>query len=252
MPAVLPLLLLLLGPADDKPKEQGERELKFGLDVAREGDSGRRPASVSRRPSCWIPTTFRPSTTWPLPWSSRGSSNKGPRGVRESPEAASPGNVYIQQNYDLFREADDKRNREVQEEVQPRARPAPRPPGLGLRELRRDPDRDAAPSRSSTYPRFRRVLVAGFVTDQANTDIDLPRGNRAPAPEPAPLGFQAARSLEPDARPSSTLSTRSAPVWADPEKWAQAEREQYLASKPIGSSKTPSSGERSARSIRTR
>ena len=37
MPAALPLLLLLIGPADDKPKEQGERELKFGIDVAKRG-----------------------------------------------------------------------------------------------------------------------------------------------------------------------------------------------------------------------
>jgi Flp pilus assembly protein TadD len=37
MPAALPLVLLLLAPSEDSAKEQGQRELKFGIDVAKRG-----------------------------------------------------------------------------------------------------------------------------------------------------------------------------------------------------------------------
>jgi hypothetical protein len=38
-----------------------------------------------------------------------------------------PGNLYIQQNYDLFREADDKRNRKKKPTSTPTPTPAPAP-----------------------------------------------------------------------------------------------------------------------------
>jgi Flp pilus assembly protein TadD len=38
-----------------------------------------------------------------------------------------PGNLYIQQNYDLFREADDKRNRKKKTASTPAPTPAPAP-----------------------------------------------------------------------------------------------------------------------------
>ena len=38
-----------------------------------------------------------------------------------------PGSLYIQQNYDLFREADDKRNRKAKKRAAPQATPTPTP-----------------------------------------------------------------------------------------------------------------------------
>ena len=39
----------------------------------------------------------------------------------------SPGSLYIQQNYDLFREADDKRNRKAKKRAAPQATPTATP-----------------------------------------------------------------------------------------------------------------------------
>jgi Flp pilus assembly protein TadD len=107
MPVAAPLLSLLLAAASSAGS--GEKEVGFGIDVARKG--------------LWHEARFRfekalllePDNASALndlavALEQQGEFDK----AREAYEKAlklRPGNVYIQQNYDLFREADDKRNR---------------------------------------------------------------------------------------------------------------------------------------------
>lgn len=103
---ILPLLALLL--AND-PMGSASDELRFGVEVARKG--------------LWLEARFRferavlldPENVSALnnlaiALEQQGEFDK----AREAYERAlklKPGSLYIQQNYDLFREADDKRNR---------------------------------------------------------------------------------------------------------------------------------------------
>ena len=110
--AVLPLLLLLSPVAVDAPatSTSSQEELRFGIRVARQG--------------LWQEARFRFERAARLdPNNAKALNNLGvaleQAGVfdeaRKAYERAlelKPGNLYIQQNYDLFREADDKRNRQ--------------------------------------------------------------------------------------------------------------------------------------------
>jgi Flp pilus assembly protein TadD len=111
MPAALPLILLLISSGDDKPKEQSARELKFGIDVAKRG--------------LWSEARFRFERAVALDQDSPQALNnlavaleqqgdfKGARAAYEKALKLKADDLYIQQNYDLFREADDKRNRKA-------------------------------------------------------------------------------------------------------------------------------------------
>jgi hypothetical protein len=96
-----------------------------------------------------------------------------------------PGNLYIQQNYDLFREADDKRNRKkkpttLRLRLPPRtfshsiasALRAAGAGGTGCATVVEVPVETPVQSKIDVS-RFRRVLVAGFVTDLAENDVEL-------------------------------------------------------------------------------
>jgi Flp pilus assembly protein TadD len=116
MSATLPLLLLLLAPGDP-PKEQGEHELKFGIEVAKRG--------------LWSEARFRFEKAVELDPESASALNnlgvaleqqgdfKGAHAAYEKALKLKPSDVYIQQNYDLFREADDKRNRKAKKKQAP-------------------------------------------------------------------------------------------------------------------------------------
>jgi Flp pilus assembly protein TadD len=107
MPVAAPLLSLLL--AASAASSSGEKEVGFGIDVARKG--------------LWQEARFRfekalvvdPDNASALNNLAIALEQQGDFAkAREAYEKAlklRPGNVYIQQNYDLFREADDKRNR---------------------------------------------------------------------------------------------------------------------------------------------
>jgi Flp pilus assembly protein TadD len=111
MPSVIPLVLLLLAPGERSGREQGQDELKFGIDVARRG--------------LWAEARFRFERAVTLdPDSAQALNNlgvaleqqgdfKGARAAYEKAMKLKPSDLYIQQNYDLFREADDKRNRKA-------------------------------------------------------------------------------------------------------------------------------------------
>ena len=96
---VVPLLafaLLAASSSDARalPRAKSGDETEFGIEVARRG--------------LWNEARFRFEKAVAL--EQQGAFDK----AREAYETAlklEPGNLYIQQNYDLFREADDKRNR---------------------------------------------------------------------------------------------------------------------------------------------
>jgi Flp pilus assembly protein TadD len=110
--AVLPLLLALSPAAVDTSvmSSSSQEELRFGIQVARQG--------------LWQEARFRFERAVQLdPDNAKALNNLAvaleQAGVfdeaRKAYERAlelKPGNLYIQQNYDLFREADDKRNRQ--------------------------------------------------------------------------------------------------------------------------------------------
>jgi Flp pilus assembly protein TadD len=107
MPVAAPLLSLLLAAAN--LGSSSEKEVAFGIDVARKG--------------LWQEARFRfekallvnPDNASALNDLAIALEQQGEfEKAREAYEKAlklRPGNLYIQQNYDLFREADDKRNR---------------------------------------------------------------------------------------------------------------------------------------------
>ena len=105
---VVPLLTLLLAKGA-VPAASADDEIAFGIEVARKG--------------LWNEAQFRFERAVALdPGSAEALNDLGvaleQQGqfarAREAFEKAlklAPGSLYIQQNYDLFREADDKRNR---------------------------------------------------------------------------------------------------------------------------------------------
>jgi Flp pilus assembly protein TadD len=105
---VVPLLTMILA-ADRVPAASSDDEIAFGIEVARKG--------------LWNEARFRFERAVQLdPGSAEALNDLGvaleQQGefarAREAFEKAlkiAPGSLYIQQNYDLFREADDKRNR---------------------------------------------------------------------------------------------------------------------------------------------
>lgn len=108
MNLVAPFLLLLLAPAGLKTSSADD-ELRFGIDVAKRG--------------LWQEAHFRFEKAVALdPDNAQALNNLGvaleqqgefekARAAYEKALSLKPNDVYIQQNYDLFREADDKRNR---------------------------------------------------------------------------------------------------------------------------------------------
>jgi Flp pilus assembly protein TadD len=105
-----PLLILLAGSPAHGSSSSGD-EVRFGIDVAKRG--------------LWQEARFRfekavllqpenPSALNNLAVSleQQGEFDKA-REAYEKALALKPGDVLIQQNYDLFREADDKRNRKA-------------------------------------------------------------------------------------------------------------------------------------------
>jgi Flp pilus assembly protein TadD len=104
------LLLLLLSPGPTLADEESPgRQVAFGLKVAQKG--------------LWQEARFRFERAVQLDPGNASALNdlavaleqmgdfEGARKAYEKALELKPGDVYIQQNYDLFREADDKRNR---------------------------------------------------------------------------------------------------------------------------------------------
>jgi Flp pilus assembly protein TadD len=110
MVLVLPVVALLLtAPAPRDLAATAEQELAFGIDVARRGLWSEARFRFERAVAL-DPDNAEALNDLGVALEQQGEFAK----AREAFEKAlklKPGNLYIQQNYDLFREADDKRNR---------------------------------------------------------------------------------------------------------------------------------------------
>ena len=122
------LLLVLVSDSAaraDDPQKTAKKEVAFGIDVARRG--------------LWQEARFRfEQATTINPESASAFNNLGvtleQQGdfgrAREAYERAlklEPKNISIQQNYDLFREADEKRNKKLKKEAPPKPKEIPTP-----------------------------------------------------------------------------------------------------------------------------
>ncbi len=127
------LLALSSSPASaaDSPKKDAKKEVSFGINVAQRG--------------LWQEARFRFEQATALdPESASAFNNLGvtleQQGEFEKARAAyeralqlEPKNLSIQQNYDLFREADEKRNRKLKKDAaaKPKETPTPDPGAPG-------------------------------------------------------------------------------------------------------------------------
>jgi Flp pilus assembly protein TadD len=120
---LVPLLWLLLSPASDSKTAAGSRqEVEFGVDVARKG-LWQEARFRFEKAIAADPDNPEALNNLAVALEQQGDFDK----AREAYEKAlklKPGSVYIQQNFDLFREADDKRNRKAKKK-KPAAQPPP-------------------------------------------------------------------------------------------------------------------------------
>jgi Flp pilus assembly protein TadD len=104
----IPLLSALLA-ANAVPAATSEDEVRFGIEAARRGLWNEARFRFEKAVSL-APDNADALNNLAVSLEQQGAFDK----AREAYERAlklKPGSVYIQQNYDLFREADDKRNR---------------------------------------------------------------------------------------------------------------------------------------------
>lgn len=109
MVLVLPLVALLFAPATHAASP--DEELGFGIEVARQG-LWREARFRFERAAALEPGRAEAFNNLAVALEQQGEFVKA-REAFEKALALKPGNLYIQQNYDLFREADDKRNRKT-------------------------------------------------------------------------------------------------------------------------------------------
>lgn len=117
--------LFSVQPAHADNAKDAKKELAFGIDVARRG--------------LWQEARFRfEQATTINPESASAFNNLGvtleQQGEFEKARAAydralqlEPKNISIQQNYDLFREADEKRNKKLKKDALPKPKESPTP-----------------------------------------------------------------------------------------------------------------------------
>ena len=111
MLVVMPLLSLLLAPLPDVPVANADQQLRFGIEVARKGLWTEARFRFERAVAL-APENAKARNDLAVAYEQMGEFEK----ARESYEKAlelKPGDTSIQQNYDLFREADDKRTRKA-------------------------------------------------------------------------------------------------------------------------------------------
>jgi Flp pilus assembly protein TadD len=121
MLSLLPILALLAADAPVAGAKSAD-ELKFGIDVARKGLWNEARFRFEKAVNL-DPTSADALNNLAVSLEQQGSFDQ----AREAYEKAlklQPGSLYIRQNYDLFREADDKRNRKNKKKPVPQA-PSP-------------------------------------------------------------------------------------------------------------------------------
>ena len=113
----VPLLLVLLTPVPgDRLAPSSREEVEFGIDVARKGLWQEARFRFEKAVEA-DPENAEALNNLAITLEQQGDFDK----AREAYDKAlklKPNSVYIQQNYDLFREADDKRNRKAKKKRQ--------------------------------------------------------------------------------------------------------------------------------------
>jgi Flp pilus assembly protein TadD len=104
--SILPLLLAV--PAQAKSGDSSE-QLRFGIQVAQKG-LWQEARFRFERAALLDPQNVGAFNNLAVALEQQGEFQKA-REAYEKALALKPGDTYVQQNYDLFREADDKRNR---------------------------------------------------------------------------------------------------------------------------------------------
>ena len=104
---ILPLLWLLLAPLAGETNSSDE--VKFGIDVARKGLWSEARFRFEKAVAL-APHNAEALNNLAIALEQQGEFDKA-RAAYDKALKLKPNDVYIQQNYDLFREADDKRNR---------------------------------------------------------------------------------------------------------------------------------------------
>jgi Flp pilus assembly protein TadD len=122
MLSLFPLLVVLLAPAASQTAASAEDEMSFGIDVAKRGLWSEARFRFERAVAL-DPENAEALNDLGVALEQQGEFAKA-REVFDRALKLKPGNLYIQQNYDLFREADDKRNRKKKV---PNANPTPSP-----------------------------------------------------------------------------------------------------------------------------
>ena len=125
LPFAACLLVSSLAASADDNEKHAKKEVAFGIDVARRG--------------LWQEARFRFEQAATLnPESASAFNNLGvtleqqgefdkARAAYERALQLEPKNVSIQQNYDLFREADEKRNKKLKKDAPPKPKETPTP-----------------------------------------------------------------------------------------------------------------------------
>jgi Flp pilus assembly protein TadD len=104
---VVPLLTMLL--ADGVPAASSDDEIAFGIEVARKGLWNEARFRFERAVAL-APESAEALNDLAVALEQQGDFARAREAFEKALKLA-PGSLYIQQNYDLFREADDKRNR---------------------------------------------------------------------------------------------------------------------------------------------
>jgi Flp pilus assembly protein TadD len=107
---MLPLLWLLLTPFPEPGRDPSSaNQIKFGIEVAQKG-LWQEARFRFEKAVTLDPESAPALNNLAIALEQQGDFDKA-RAAYEKALKLKPGDVYIQQNYDLFREADDKRNR---------------------------------------------------------------------------------------------------------------------------------------------
>jgi len=107
----VPVLTLVLAFAPGSNSASSEHEIAFGIEVARKGLWGEARFRFEKAVAL-DPNNAEALNNLAIALEQQGAFEEA-RAAYEKALKLKPGNLYIQQNYDLFREADDKRNRKA-------------------------------------------------------------------------------------------------------------------------------------------
>ena len=109
MLSALPLLLVLAAPATEARTASVEQALRFGVEVAQKG-LWQEALFRFEQAAKMAPDDAKALNNLAVALEQAGEFDRARAAYEKALELA-PDNMHIQQNYDLFREADDKRNR---------------------------------------------------------------------------------------------------------------------------------------------